>query len=330
MKNVSKANMRRNIAMQLQRHAAQNITPTTPGAAVAANSQNNGLGVRVYREQFVKMLSTVFGAMAYYRPFFGEIQTLDDISNNDTAFTIKVNNQPVVPKRYNTDPNVGFGTGTSNSNRFGTLDEIIYKYMSVKYTWDYGWHEGYDRKTVGIDETAVVADRTALIAEFKTREFNQHHGEFISGVATELTTKAAADVPTGPEVVAAFNEAAKTHKNQEVIGVKRAYVSPDVWNLLVDNGLTVQEKNAGVNIADDYIYKFKGYVLTEVPDSGRVENEHAYFTIDGVGVAFTGIETARTIESADFDGRQFQGAARAGEFILDDNKKTVLKFVTTP
>lgn len=329
MKNVSKANMRRNIAMQLQRHDV-NITPTVPGSGVTTNGANNGLGVRIYREQFVRMISAVFGAVAYFRPFFGEIQTLDDISNNEVAFTLKVNNQPVTPKRYNTDPDVAFGDGTANSSRFGKLDEIIYKHMAVPYTWDYGWHEGYDRKTVGIDETAVVADRTALIAEFKTSEFNAHHGAFISDIATALTITAAGDVPTGDEVIAAFNLAAKTHKNQEVIGTKRAYVSPDVWNLLVDNGLTVQEKNANVNIADDNIYKFKGYILTEVPDGSRTEGDHIYFTIDGVGYAFTGIETARTIEAADFDGRQFQGAARAGEFIIEDNKKTVLKFVTTP
>ena len=41
------------------------------------------------------------------------------------------------------------------------------------------------------------------------------------------------------------------------------------------------------------------------------------------------INTARTIESEDFDGVALQGAGKAGEFILPDNKKAVAK-ATTP
>ena len=38
-----------------------------------------------------------------------------------------------------------------------------------------------------------------------------------------------------------------------------------------------------------------------------------------------GINTARTIESEDFDGVALQGAGKAGEFIPNDNKKAVVK-----
>jgi len=48
---------------------------------------------------------------------------------------------------------------------------------------------------------------------------------------------------------------------------------------------------------------------------------------EGIGKAFTGINTARTIESEDFDGVALQGAGKAGEFILPDNKKAVVKAV---
>lgn len=53
--------------------------------------------------------------------------------------------------------------------------------------------------------------------------------------------------------------------------------------------------------------------------------EVCYAYITGVGKAFTGINTARTIESEDFDGVALQGAGKAGEFILVDNKKAVVK-----
>ena len=40
---------------------------------------------------------------------------------------------------------------------------------------------------------------------------------------------------------------------------------------------------------------------------------------------FTGINTARTVESEDFDGVALQGAGKAGEYIPEDNKKAVVK-----
>ena len=71
--------------------------------------------------------------------------------------------------------------------------------------------------------------------------------------------------------------------------------------------------------------KFKGFLIEEVPDDLFQTGEVAYVYIDGVGKAFTGINTARTIESEDFDGVALQGAGKAGEFILPDNKKAVCK-----
>ena len=58
-------------------------------------------------------------------------------------------------------------------------------------------------------------------------------------------------------------------------------------------------------------------------------NTVVYAYIPGVGKAFTGIETARTIESEDFDGVALQGAGKAGEYILPDNKKAVAKVTVT-
>jgi len=71
--------------------------------------------------------------------------------------------------------------------------------------------------------------------------------------------------------------------------------------------------------------RFKGFEIEELPESMFQEGEVAYAYIAGVGKAFTGINTARTIESEDFDGVALQGAGRAGEFILDDNKAAVVK-----
>jgi hypothetical protein len=59
------------------------------------------------------------------------------------------------------------------------------------------------------------------------------------------------------------------------------------------------------------------------------DGECCYAYIEGVGKAFTGINTARTIESEDFDGVALQGAGKAGEYILPANKKAVVKVTVT-
>ncbi|MGQ4828238.1 phage capsid protein, partial [Enterococcus faecalis] len=83
-------------------------------------------------------------------------------------------------------------------------------------------------------------------------------------------------------------------------------------------------KAAGVNIAQNKIYSFKDFILELIPEGVKgADSDLAYFTVDGTGYAYTGVETARTIESEDFDGKALQGLGRAGEFIPEDNKKAV-------
>lgn len=334
MKNVSKANKQRGMAMQLQRFAVTHTTPTTPGSNKATNTTGVVGSIGVYRPQFVRALSLLFQKRSYFANFFdGGIATQDDIAENDTVFTLKINQQPVVAKRYDIDPNKAFGTGTANSTRFGDRTEIVYKTVAVPYTWDYGWHEGIDRATVNMDEATAIADRIKAQAEFKMSQFNKAHGKFISDNATALTNSTVAGAnPTQAEVVAAFNEAFELFTNLEAIGTKRAYVTPEVWNLIVDSGLAVNDaKAAGVNVATNYIYSFKEFILELTPKSVMGgANDLIYFTIDRAAMAFTGVATARTIESEDFDGKAFQGRGRAGEYILDDNKQVVKKLVATP
>lgn len=332
MKNVSKTNHQKGLALNLQRFA-DNLAPTTPGSDATTASHNLQMGVRTYRPQFIRVLSAVFAKRAYFSEFFeGGIQTLDDISESDTAFELKVNNTPVSNSRYNTGANVGMGTGTSKSNRFGDIVEIIYKRLAVGYSWDYGWHEGIDKHTVNMGLDAAIADRTLAQAKFKMDQFNTAHGKFISETATPLETEIAGAAPTQTEVVAAFEEASSLYTDLEVSGTWRAYVNSDVWNVLVNNDLVTNDaKSAGVNIATDELYSFKDFKLTRIPNTVKGdEKDLAYFTVDASAHAFTGMATARVIDAYDFDGVAFQGAGKAGEFMLDDNKPTVRKLVSKP
>lgn len=75
------------------------------------------------------------------------------------------------------------------------------------------------------------------------------------------------------------------------------------------------------------------YVYTKVktPDVGDIATyydkveEQAYFVADNVGVVGIGIETARVLDSEDFNGVALQGAGKYGKYIPTKNQKAILK-----
>src|SRR5690625_7202526 len=93
-----------------------------------------------------------------------------------------------------------------------------------------------------------------------------------------------------------------------------------MYNVIVDMPQTTIEKRPSANIDENTIVKFKGFTIEELPEAQFQEGEVAYAYITGVSKAFTGINTARTIESEDFDGVAFQGCGKYGEAILQETK----------
>lgn len=290
--------------------------------------ENNNQNVKTYQKQFKELLQAVFRKQSYFADFFGgDIEALDGIRDNETAFSLKTSDIPVVVgSAYIKDANTAFGTGTGAGSRFGERKEIIYADTDVKYSWEWVFHEGIDRHTVNNDFDSAIADRLDLQAQAKTKQFNVHHGKFISDSAA--TTKTLATY-SADAVLALFNELSKYFNNIEAVGTRKAKVNSDLYNAIVDHPLTTSSKNSTVNIDENGIVKFKGFLIEEVPDEYFQENECCYAYIAGVGKAFTGINTARSIESEDFDGVALQGAGKAGEFILPDNKKAVTKVTVT-
>lgn len=292
-------------------------------------TSNNDQAARSYQPQFKQLLQAVFQKRSYFTDFFGGgIEALDGVQHNQVAFNVKTSDIPVVVRNeYDKDPNVAFGTGTANSTRFGPRTEIIYTDTPVPYSWEWSFHEGIDKHTVNNDMNATVADRLDLIAQARMAEFNRNHGAFISASAghTEALATYEAD-----DVLALFNALSKYFINIEAVGTKVAKVNADLYNAIVDHPLTTVAKHSSTNVDDNKVFKFKDFVIEEIPDAMLQEGEVAYAYIAGVGKAFTGINTARTIESEDFDGVALQGAGKAGEFILEDNKKAVAKVTLTP
>ena len=292
-----------------------------------AIGENQNQSVRSFAKEFKELLQAVFESKSYFGDFFGGgIEALDGITDNDVAFSVKTSDIPVVVGTYSTDANTGMGTGTGKSSRFGDRTEIIYSNTDVKYTWGWAYHEGIDRHSVNNDYDTAVADRLELQAKAKTDQFNAHHGQFISESASKVVEAASL---TEDEVIKAFNSLAKYFVNVGATGTKVAKVTPDVWNIIVDSKLMTTSKGSNVDIDNNIINSFKGFQLEVVPETLFQSNECVYAYVTGVGKAFTGIQTARTIESEDFDGVALQGAGKAGEYILPDNKKAVAKVTVT-
>lgn len=286
--------------------------------------ENNDRSVRTYQMEFKNLLQAVFKKQAYFADFFGGgIEALDGVQHNETAFYVKTSDIPVVfGDAYSKDANTAFGTGTSKSSRFGERKEIIYTDTPVNYTWEWTFHEGIDRHTVNNNFDVAVADRLDLQAQAKTQKFNYHHSQFIAASAGH--TEPLAEY-TDAAVLALFNKLSKYYTNIHAIGEKVAKVTSDLYNAIVDHSLTTTAKGSAANIDANGVVRFKGFVIEEIPEDVMMENVVAYTYIRGVGKAFTGINTARTVESEDFDGVALQGAGKAGEYIPEDNKKAVVK-----
>lgn len=293
-----------------------------------AEGENNNLPVRQYQKDFKKLLQAVFKKQSYFADFFGGgIEALDGVQHNKTAFSIKTSDIPVVVGTgYDKGENVAFGEGTGSSNRFGDRKEIIYTDTDVEYSWGWNFHEGIDRHTVNNDFDTAVADRLELQAQAKTRLFNTKHSAFIADSAAHTENIAAY---TADAVLALFNALAAYYVNIEAVGTKKAKVNTLLYNAIVDHPLSTSAKHSAANIDNNGILRFKGFEIEEVPDAMFAENVCCYTYIAGVGKAFTGINTARTINSEDFDGVALQGAGKAGEYILPANKKAVCKAVVT-
>ncbi|GHU57309.1 hypothetical protein AGMMS49975_22640 [Clostridia bacterium] len=293
-------------------------------------TENNQQPVRTYTTDYKNILSAVFEKTKAFGGAFSPVQMLDGIQENDTAFSVKTNDTPVVIGTYDTDPNVGFGTGTSNSSRFGNLTEIKYQNTSVPYSFNISIHEGLDRHTVNNDFEYAIAERFRLHSEAQTRAANMRNGAFLSACAGHTVNLADyASAPNG-SIPAMFAAMSKYYVDKEVIAPVTAYVTPDLYNDIIDLSSNNTSKGSSVSIDENGQSRYKGFRLAETPSQYFADGEIAYFSPDGVAIPFIGIETARTIETEDFDGVKLQAAAKGGQFMLDDNKLAVSKVTNQP
>ena len=283
---------------------------------------NQNLRARAYTKEYLESFDTVFGEKRAFDQAFQRLQILDGIRSNATAFTVKTNNTPVVLNTYNKGANVGFGSGTGNTSRFGPRTEIIYTDTDVPYDYELSIHEGIDITTVNADVADVVLDRLYLQSEKQTKDISQKHGAFLANLAgneEDLVSFGADDV------LKLFNDVVVHQTNIEVAVPTTAYVNPDLYNAIVDHPLVNGGKGSAVNIDANQILYFKDFRIEKTPQAYFPEGVVALFVPDGSAIPFVGIEMARTIESEDFAGVALQALAKGGSFMLDDNKIAVTK-----
>ncbi|MGT2969114.1 phage capsid protein [Streptococcus azizii] len=288
-------------------------------------NQNNP--VRRYESQYAGILQTVFGVRAAFTGALSAIQVLDGVQENAKAFSVKTNNTPVVIGEYKTGAtDGGFGDGSGANSRFGDLTEIKYQNTDVEYDYTLSIHEGLDRYTVNNNLDAAIADRLKLQSEAQTRQMNKRIGKYLSDNAG--TTEALADFAED-KVKALFNKVNAYYINQEVTAPITIYLRPELYNAIIDMTANTSAKGSSVSIDNNGLARYKGFALVETPaqyfDTGVV----AVFSPDGIVIPFVGISTARTIEAIEFDGVKLQAAAKGGTYILDDNKKAVVKVTGT-
>lgn len=279
-------------------------------------TNNNNLAVRTYTPQFRKLLSTIFEVKAAFSNALAPLQLEDGVTHNKKAFSVKTNATPVVVGDYNKGTNVAFGDLSAGHSRFGNVVEVIYTDTDVDYSYDYAIHEGLDRHTVNADLDAATADRLALQSEALVRKANVRNGKFLSDNAGKTLTL---EANTKENVQKLFKEVTKHLIDSEVTAPVTVYVRPEIYAIYQELTNTVNSSGFATDFA-----------VEQTPSSYFQSTDMAYIVPNGIIIPFVGIQTARTVEAINFDGVLLQGAVKGGTFVLDDNKKAIVKVTGTP
>ncbi|HFI0186756.1 TPA: capsid protein [Streptococcus suis] len=287
------------------------------------------MSTKIYTKNYMAMLAKITESRSrFLRSFGGQIQIYDGVADSDTMLHLKVNNTKAVIKKYDKGENVGFGTGTGSTNRFGQRLEIKSIDLTVPYEAPIAIHEGIDNVTVNDVPDKVVAERLEENALAQTEYINELLAKALSDNASETLTGQMTEEGVTKTFAAARKKFVNNKISKSIAWV--AYVTSDVYDFLIDSKLATTAKNSSANVDEQSLYKFKGFVLEETPDEYFQEGEQVMFAVDGVGIAGVGLQIVRTIDADDFYGVAIQGAGKYGKYIADENKVGILKAKLAP
>ena len=242
---------------------------------------------------------------------------------NKNFLTLKVSDTDVVIQDYSTDENVAFESGTANSSRFGPRHEIKSTDATVGYDKPLAIHEGIDNFTVNDNASQVLAERTGLHAIEWIEKLNAYMSKLLSDNAGKTLTTGL----TEDGITKLFYEARKEFINMKVSRniTWMAYVTPELYNILIDSKLATTAKNSSANVDRQELYQFKGFILEELPEQYFQEGDVAIFVPDNIGVVGLGLQTYRILDATDFYGVAIQGAGQTASYIPEKNKKAIIK-----
>lgn len=285
--------------------------------------QNNDRAVRVFREQQINILQTVFNKRSYFARAMRKLQ-VNGIENNEYAFRLKVNNQQLAFTTYNTGPNVGFGTGTSNSSRFGNRTEIKYTTLDVPFQWTNALDVGIDEFTVNNDMATAMADIKEKLAILEMRFADRKIAEELVASAGKNFVEPLQD----PERVIKAVEKARQHLvNVEAVTAGRImFLTPDIYGLIADATQSTTAKNASIDVKSARMVEVtRGFDLIEVPEDFMPVGVKIIATIEEITTPFIGIETSRVLPTVEaHTGAAVQYASKGGIYTLEDNKKAIV------
>lgn len=282
------------------------------------------MAIKIYTKQYGGLLQNIFAVKQHYLNVFGgKLQVRDGIANKDVFMDLKISETDVTIQDYSMEENVGFGTGTGSTNRFGNRKEIKSVDAQVKYEKPLAIHEGVDNFTVNDNADQVIEERGALHAEAWIEKMNGFLGKALSDAASKTLNGSLNE----EDIIKAFNQAYKEFVNNKVSQAIKwnAFVNADVYNILVDAKLTTTGKGSKANVDANTLETFKKFNIEVLPDAYFQEGEQIIFAADNVGVAGVGVEIYRLIDSEDFAGVAIQAAGKYAKYIPDKNKKAILK-----
>lgn len=283
---------------------------------------------KLFTQAFVRVLPEIYATKGYFiNSFGGALQIADGISMADKFMKLKTINTKVKLQPYSTDAAVAFGAGTGNTNRFGERTEIIAVDTDIPYEAPMAIHEGIDRMTVNDDIDEAVTERLIKNGEAWTNYLNGLLSAELSAKASETLSGELTEEGVAKVFGDAFTKLVNNEINEAL--TKRAYVTPQVYNLIIDSKLATTAKQSSANIDNNSILMFKGFVVELVPENKFKEGEQIYFAVDNVGVAGVGVEVVRAFESEDFAGLAIQGAGKFAKYIPEENNIGVLKATLT-
>lgn len=272
---------------------------------------------QLYTDKLLMNLPVIFEAQTSFKGALAPVQVTDGVAQGTKAFTVKRSDTKVVVNKYDTTIDLNSG-----KSRFGEINEITYGDIDVDYDYQDAFNEAIDKFTVNAEEQTAIAERQALQAEALTIRANTRIGQHLSDSAKK--TLSLADY-TPENVSKLFDTASKYFKNKLVTGNRYAFVTPDLWNAMVGMIQFKSLTGAVVDVNNDTLMKYKGFIISEEPDQYFNEKDVAYFTAEQVVIPFVGIELSRTMEDSNIAGQLLQTAVKGGQFTQEENKEAIVK-----